>query len=210
MPHAALLGDSIFDNGVYTRGGPDVVSQVRELLPPDWEATLLAVDGATTHDVESQLVRLPAGATHLVLSIGGNDALRKMGILQGPIRSMTAAVEALADIRSDFETNYQNVIGGCLDTGLPTAVCTIYNGCFEDPAFQRIASTMLAVFNDVIIRVAVEHALPVIDLRSVCCHAEDYANPIEPSSIGGAKIARAIAGLVSGSTGGRSSRILVE
>jgi hypothetical protein len=210
MPHVALIGDSIFDNGAYTRGGLDVVSQVRELLPPDWEATLLAVDGATTKDVHSQLVRMPASATHLVLSIGGNDALMKMGILQGPIRSMTAAVEALADIRSEFDTSYRSVIGGCLDSGRPTAVCTIYNGCFEDPAFQRIAAIMLTIFNDAIIRVAVEHALPVIDLRSVCCRAEDYANPIEPSSVGGARIARAITGLVTGSTGAALSRIVVE
>jgi hypothetical protein len=39
MPHGALIGDSIFDNTAYTRGGPDVVSQVRGLLPRGWEAT---------------------------------------------------------------------------------------------------------------------------------------------------------------------------
>jgi hypothetical protein len=32
MPHIVLLGDSIFDNAPYTRGGPDVISQVRQLL----------------------------------------------------------------------------------------------------------------------------------------------------------------------------------
>jgi hypothetical protein len=33
----------------------------------------------------------------------------------------------------------------------------------------------------------------VIELRLVCSEPEDYANPIEPSVQGGAKIARAIA-----------------
>ena len=75
MPHLVLIGDSIFDNAAYTRGGPDVVSQVRGLLPPGWEATLLAVDGSTTDHVAGQLGRLPSQATHLVLSVGGNDAL---------------------------------------------------------------------------------------------------------------------------------------
>jgi hypothetical protein len=46
--------------------------------------------------------------------------------------------------------------------------------------------------NDAILRVAFEHALAVIDLRFVCSAPEDYANPIEPSSEGGAKIAMAI------------------
>ena len=47
-------------------------------------------------------------------------------------------------------------------------------------------------FNDVILRVAFESKLQVIDLRLVCTEPGDYANPIEPSSRGGEKIARAI------------------
>ena len=46
--------------------------------------------------------------------------------------------------------------------------------------------------DDVILRVAVESRFQVIDLRLVCTEPADYANPIEPSSTGGAKIARAI------------------
>jgi hypothetical protein len=46
----------------------------------------------------------------------------------------------------------------------------------------------------VILRVALDHGLGIIDLRSVCDQPTDYANPIEPSSAGGAKIARAISG----------------
>src|SRR3712207_8799829 len=43
--HVVLLGDSIFDNGVYVSGGPDVVRQLRDELPPGWQATLRAIDG---------------------------------------------------------------------------------------------------------------------------------------------------------------------
>ena len=71
-----LLGDSIFDNAAYlTAGAPDVVRQVRRQLPHRWEATLAAVDGSRTKDVREQLWRLPAEATYLVVSAGGNDAL---------------------------------------------------------------------------------------------------------------------------------------
>src|SRR5260370_3634277 len=82
MPHLVLLGDSIFDNGVYTSGGPDVVSQARKLLPSGWEASLLAVDGATTDNIADQVARLPAGATHLVLSVGGNNPLTQASKLR--------------------------------------------------------------------------------------------------------------------------------
>jgi hypothetical protein len=71
-------------------------------------------------------------------------------------------------------------------------VCTIYNGNFPDAAFQRLSSTALSVFNDAILRVAFEHRLDVIDLRLVCNEPADYANPIEPSSHGGQKIAQVI------------------
>ena len=48
------------------------------------------------------------------------------------------------------------------------------------------------LFNDVIVRVAHERKLGLVDLRLVCTEPSDYANPIEPSGSGGAKIARAI------------------
>jgi hypothetical protein len=51
MPHLVLLGDSIFDNAAYTGGGPDVVSQVRKILPTGWTASPLAIDGSRTGDV---------------------------------------------------------------------------------------------------------------------------------------------------------------
>ena len=73
MPHIVLLGDSIFDNAAYVRPGePDVVHQLRARLPAGAKATLAAVDGAPAADVRRQLERLPAGATHLIVSAGGN------------------------------------------------------------------------------------------------------------------------------------------
>jgi hypothetical protein len=201
MPHLVLLGDSIFDNGVYTGGGPDVISQVRELLPSGWEASLLAIDGSTTDNIADQMESLPEEATHLVLSVGGNNALTeasRLGIsfFADPGTSNAIALGSLADISDDFETRYRTAVDACLRPSLPLSVCTIYNGCFPDRTYQRLASVALAVFNDVILRVAIQHGLPVIDLRMVCADPKDYANPIEPSSVGGEKIARIIVALV--------------
>ena len=73
MNHAVLLGDSIFDNAAYVPGKPSVIEQLRKTLPGDWKATLLAVDGDVTADVQKQIERLPDDATHLIVSSGGND-----------------------------------------------------------------------------------------------------------------------------------------
>ena len=201
MSHIVLLGDSILDNGRYTSGGPDVISQVRRLLPKNWNATLLAIDGSTTEAIPSQLERVPADASHLVLSVGGNDALMKLDILHMPAASSAEVLMLFADIAGDFEKAYRSAVEACQKLGLHLALCTIYNGCFPDPDYQRAVSTALMVFNDVIMRVGIESCLSIIDLRFVCLSAADYANPIEPSSVGGAKIARAIVNLVMNNRG---------
>ena len=198
MAHIVLLGDSIFDNGAYTNGGPAVISQVRQLLPDGWHASLLALDGATAVDVSSQVRRVPPDATHLALSAGGNDALSNVGILERPASSTAEALAELADVSQEFEEEYRRAVGACRKLRLPLTLCTIYNGCFPDADFQRLASTALMVFNDVILRVGIEFGLSIIDLRFVCSLPNDYANPIEPSSIGGAKIARSIVTLAMG------------
>ena len=192
MPHVVLLGDSIFDNGAYTGGGPDVVTQLREVLPGGWRATLGAVDGATTDDFAAQLDVLPDDATHLVVSLGGNDALGHVDLLDRRAHSSAEVLAGLASAAERFEKRYRRAIDAVLAYHLPTTVCTIYNGNFPDADFQRLASTALSVFNDAILRVAFEHRLDVIDLRLVCNEAADYANPIEPSSHGGQKIAQVI------------------
>ena len=190
--HVVLLGDSIFDNAAYTRGEPDVVTHLRSLLPSDWRATLCAVDGATTRGIERQLSCVPRDATHIVCSVGGNDALQNSDLLSTRVTSTAAALELFANRLDEFEKSYRAVVKAILALQRHTALCTIYNGALE-PQQARIARVALTTFNDVILRVAFEHALTAIELRAICCEPADYANPIEPSGTGGRKIAAAIA-----------------
>ena len=192
MNHVVLLGDSIFDNAAYVRGGPDVISQLRSILPRNWEATLLAVDGSVTTDVISQLTELPESATHLIVSAGGNDGLSRADILRERADSVAMAVDKLAAVRADFRQKYARMLAALLKCRKPFAVCTVYDPQFTDSLTQRLTTTALTLFNDVIIREAIAHALPVLDLRLICCEAGDYANEIEPGVAGGQKIAAGI------------------
>lgn len=210
MPHVVLLGDSIFDNAAYVGGGPDVVHQLREVLPPGWKATLAAVDGAVTTGVARQLERVPADATHLVLSVGGNDALGHVHILEQGARSVAEVLDLLSRMAEPFRERYGDTLRQVQETGLPLTICTIYEGAFPDPALQRRAGTALTLFNDVILRFAFDLGLSAVDLRRVCSDRADYANPIEPSVQGGAKIARAIArSLVEPDPGRPPARVFV-
>lgn len=205
--HIVLLGDSIFDNGCYTRGEPDVASHLSALIPWTWRATLLAVDGATTRDVDAQLNRLPKDCTHLVLSVGGNDALLSSDLLEAPARSSAEVLLMFADRVDLFEQAYRRVIDRMTSLGRNVTICTIYNGAL-DASVAQPARVALMTFNDVILRVAFAHCASVIDLRSICVDRSDYANPIEPSGIGGWKIASAIARAVGAIPGARASRVI--
>lgn len=192
MPkHIVLLGDSVFDNQAYTAGEPDVVTHLRQQLPALWQATLLAVDGATTNQLKAQCHHVSPDASHAVVSIGGNDAIMNSDLLTAPIASTAESLMLFGERISLFESQYRAALGRVQALGLPTTVCTIYNGCFP-PDQAELTRVALMTFNDVILRVAFDNQFTVIDLRSVCDDPSDYANPIEPSGTGGRKIARAI------------------
>ena len=187
--HLVLLGDSIFDNGVYVEPGQaDVTAHLeRKLSPLGGTLDMRAVDGAVASSVAFQLAHRPVTTPcTFVLSVGGNDAL---GQLEG-IQNL-----GLADfhrIREGFRQTYTEALGLILEYDQPTMVCTIYNPVFPEAEVQMLAEAGLSFFNDVITQEALSRGLPILDLRDICSSPEAFANPIEPSEIGGDLITDAI------------------
>lgn len=192
MGHVVLLGDSIFDNARYVHGKPPIIEQVRRSLPPGWKATLLARDGNLVADVVRQVDHLPADATHLFVSAGGNDALGERGVLLEPAATVADALILLHELQSRFHDDYLAMLRSLGALGRPTALCTIFDTI---PGYPHVEMMALSIFNEVILREAFVAGLPVIDLRLVFGRADDYSDvsPIEPSMLGGSKIAGLIA-----------------
>lgn len=189
--HIVLLGDSIFDNARYVPGELSVSEQLAELVGHAGKVSLLAIDGSTTNELDLQIGHIPSDATHLVLSIGGNDAMQALDILFEPAATVSDALFKLHAIRQAFRQRWCAGVWELVASGLPLIVCTIYNSVPNLPPDQQ---TALALFNEVILEEAGRLGLPVIDLRLVCNDAGDYSamSPIEPSFAGGMKIAQAI------------------
>ncbi len=171
----------------------------RLLVGEDDRATLLARDGAVVSTVRPQLGEVeelladPKRApTHLALSVGGNDLLMEVGVLDRPATSVAEGLALLRDSSEGFGQEYRGLVEDVLRLGLPTVICSVYNGSFPDPERARVIETALRVFDHEILEVGLDHGLPVVDLRRVCSEPEDYWNPIEPSERGGAKIAAAV------------------
>lgn len=196
MAHIVLLGDSIFDNQSYVQGGNATIDELRVRLPDGWSATLLAVDGSVTSEIADQLRKVPASATHLVISSGGNDALMQQSLLMEPVNSVGEAMFMFGAPVEQFERDYRAMLEMVAKRALPTIVCTVYNGNFPDPQERVVMSMALTPFNDVIIRAAWAAQAPIIDLRTVCDRPAHYANAIEPSTAGSARIAEAILDLI--------------
>ena len=200
MPHVLLLGDSIFDNAAYVQPGePDVAAHLRARLPAaEWQVELRAVDGAIASEVPVQLAAATIGHSDiLVMSAGGNNALGSIALLSDP--QPYAISEVLAQfykIKESFRAAYAATLDALLSYQRPTIVCTVYNPQFDEALLQQTAEAALSVFNDVIMQEAARRRVPVIDLRLVCTEAAHFANPIEPSNEGGARIAEAIVATV--------------
>ena len=213
MTHIILCGDSIFDNKRYVKSDePDVSTQVRELLDRGDGVTLLAFDGDVTKDVEAQLQGLPNDATHLFISVGGNDALGNLRLFDRSVSNIGDAFNEFYDVMKDFEKDYIKMLVNAMRCGLKTTICTIYHPNFdlsrsdriedmlpyglELPQIQEKAMTGLTIFNDIIFQEAVNFGLPVMDLRLIFSEDSDYANAVEPSAVGGSKMARIIKKIV--------------
>jgi hypothetical protein len=196
--HIALIGDSIFDNAAYTNGGPDTVTHLRRRMGDTGQATLLAMDGATTHMVPTQVDRLPKHVTHIAVSVGGNDLLPVMSVLDESFDSPVEILVELDRFAQTFEQDYRNALAAVASHGLPSVVCLPYNGWFPEEPTKTALRAALRMFADVMQGVATDHGLPVIDLRGVCTEAEDYWNPIEPNAQGGEKVAEVVWGWVRG------------
>jgi lysophospholipase L1-like esterase len=192
--HIALLGDSIFDNSPYLKSGqPDVIGQLKELIP---NSTLKAIDGSIISEVASQVASLPKDVTHIVVSVGGNDCLQAGDILTSSAGYVGEALLQLDKIIQRFRSDYDAMLLTLLSLNLPLTICTIYEPQYSEAVKQRVLVTALRLFNDIILSAAIREGLPVIDLRVVCSKLEDFANPIEPSMIGGEKIVERIAWVV--------------
>jgi hypothetical protein len=191
--HIILLGDSVFDNAAYVPTGESLFDQFQAEVPDRWQVTLLAHDGAVIADVAFQLEGLPPGTTDLVISVGGNDALRHAELLERAA-SLTELRFMLEAVLPTFRNDYVAMLDEVCHH-LEPSVCTIYDQCpLGDANYRRRVSVAIGEFNRCITLEAAARNLPLIPLHEICSEPDDFSaiSPIEPSGQGAQKIVLAI------------------
>jgi hypothetical protein len=202
MPNLVLLGDGILANGGHTGGEPDSASTIRQLLPA-WTVSLLAAEGAAMAAVPAQAQRLPGDADLVVLSVGGNDAMEHVDLLQQPAQSSGETLDALIRMVEEFDGAYDRVVKTVRNRAPRVVLCTIYEPPLIGKNTAARARVLLTLLNDRILRTAYRWGVDVLDLRAICTSSGDFALQIAPSAAGAAKIARAIAAMAEGTEGRR-------
>ena len=194
--HVSLLGDSIIDNKVYVGEGELSVTEHLQHNSPSY-FTMIAVDGDTTEDVlDNQLDNLKEPVSHIVLSIGGNDLLQNLHLLQDETSGMKFALEKCSELISEIQENYIKILEHLSQYDAKVLLCTVYEGDLESDLllaeYDKAGQVMLKMHNDTVYYLASKFEVDVLELRNIFTNKEDYANPIEPSHIGGEKLAKAI------------------
>jgi len=190
IPNIVLLGDSLGTMPSISDRGPGMLE--RQLLPDihePWRLTIIRADDVISH---SPLAEFPASASHVVISVEGNRAIQSSQLLEGHPGSYESALARLSFAADQFEGVMDALVRAARRAGLPTVVCTMYQPRYPNPVRQRAASAALAIFNDRIIKLAIEARLPIVDFRSVCSDREDYGEEGLLSRVGLAKVAAVI------------------
>jgi len=230
-PHVVLLGDSTLDNVNWVGEHPSVTEHLKLKIKQRgsqhkaWRVTNCSIDGYMIQGVvRIQIPNIPRDASHLIVSVGGNNALGMLGDIDanGAWNPLTI-LRAICKIYGDFQNSYEAMLDRM---PLPNVtVCTLYlpqfihlpltrpfivlpNGyplatrinAMSTKANSMLTTSILSLgvfcINRVIRGIARRRRLPVIDLYTIFDQAEDYANPIEPSAQGGDKISENILSVV--------------
>lgn len=190
MNDVVLIGDSVFDNGAYVDES-SVVYEMRKILIGKARVTLLAEDGAVVADIGHQIKRIPKTATHIVLSVGGNDAILTGRLFwHKQVSNSRDAFTNVARYMDDFAIRYEQMFRELSSLGVPITICTIYDSVPNINDYERAG---LCLFNDVITRYAAL-AAGIIDLRVHFTRSELFSkhSPIEPSDCGSEFLAKLI------------------
>ena len=194
--YVSLLGDSIIDNKVYVGEGELSVTEHLQYNSSS-NFTMIAVDGDTTEDVlENQLDNLKEPVSHIVLSIGGNDLLQNLHLLQDETSGMKFALEKSSELIGEIQENYSKILEHLSQYDAKVLLCTVYEGDLESDVllaeYDKAGQAMLKMHNDTVYYLASKFDVDVLELRNIFTNKEDYANPIEPSHLGGKKYSQEI------------------
>ena len=126
-----------------------------------------------------------------------NDLLYEIEFLFQTFRyTPNKVLNMTGSLLSPVISRYETIVGNLSNYRANLLLCTIYEGDLvnsdELNSVSDSSKTMVSLFNDAIYKTGKKFDIEVLELRHIFVTPEDYANPIEPSHIGGSKLAAEI------------------
>ena len=176
-----LLGDSILKNNAYVSADKSVEYIVAERIP---NIHCFAEDHSTIADTFGQLDHIsPAVDTAnawIFLSAGGNDILSHFVEQNQDI--------ANTRVLSPMFASYKNLVKS-IRIRAPNAQLVLLDIYYPDNMKYRVFHSILRQWNELLYSFAQTQSLSVIRISQHLTHPEDFSFGIEPSNVGGEKIA---------------------
>ena len=173
-----LLGDSILKNNSYVLEGQSIQTILAQKT--DAQIYCFAVNDSTIKDAQEQVNILPQHlnepSTIIVLSIGGNDILKGID----PLTSIFREYMNLVNLMKERMNRVKIVL---INLYYPT-----------DKKYEKYYSSVKR-WNELVGAFAQDNDLKIVDASIILVKEEDFTSEIEPSEIGGEKLANAIASI---------------
>lgn len=184
-----LLGDSILKNDAYVSNGMSVNDFITE-RNKNSNVHCFAEDHSKIVDIYSQIDKIPIDLnlknTFIILSAGGNDILSHYVDQNQDITSM--------DVLKSMFSAYKNIIK-TIQTKLPNANIVLLDIYYPENLHYKRFHSIIKEWNTKIYHFAEDpknNIYSVIRISSHLTKPEDFSFGIEPSSIGGKKIADSV------------------
>ena len=175
-----LLGDSILKNNSYVVEG----QSVQDILASKTDANVycFAVNDSTIKDAYSQINLLPQHlnepSTILFLSIGGNDILKRSA--EGSLSSIFIEYIELIELIKE-RMNMAKIV--MINLYYPT-----------DERYEKYYP-LIKKWNEMVDAYSQDEHIYLLNSSTILIEALDFTSEIEPSAIGGEKLANAIASI---------------
>jgi hypothetical protein len=175
-----LIGDSILNNSNYIL---DESKSVPGLIKAEHSDTyVFAKDGAVITDCVSQIEEIPAknntSKTNIFVSAGGNNILNSQHKIS-------------KEMIDTFFQQYSTLIHS-LKTKLPNTQIYLLNLYYPlDSRFKNMYP-YIEQWNTLVYEFAETNDLEIIQTNKLIINNEDFTNTVEPSEIGGKKLANVI------------------
>lgn len=175
-----LMGDSVLNNSLYVPPGKSVADFLA--LDENILVTNLAKNDAEITDVYNQLSELKNPVTTdnrtIFLSVGGND------ILSAIEKDSTTSLEPIF-------TDYKNLVGTIIKM-TPKSKLVLMDLYYPRNRENENNYKIIQVWNSMINQYSLDNNIELFKISNLLTEPEDFTQNIEPSAIGGKKLAEAM------------------